>query len=139
MKKIFVTSLFLLGLGLAPLMVRASGDGKQFDPEDAEAIRRACLDYVEGFYDSDAERIKKGVHPDLAKRSIAPGEILSNMNRNALINAAVSNIWKKPAINVEIFDINGPIASAKITSDYIDYVQLAKLKGEWQIVNVLWR
>lgn len=110
-----------------------------YNPEEAVAIRQACLDYVEGFFESNEERVQRGVHPDLAKRSIGEDGMLSNMTRDTLIGYAINQVWKKPAISVEIFDISGNIAAALITSDFVDYVQLAKLDGEWKIVNVLWR
>jgi hypothetical protein len=39
----------------------------------------------------------------------------------------------------EVLDIYQNIASAKaISCDFVDYMQLLKVKGEWKIVNVLW-
>lgn len=32
----------------------------------------------------------------------------------------------------------GDIAMARIASCFVDYVQLARLDGRWQVVNVLW-
>src|SRR5215208_5378871 len=37
---------------------------------DSAGIRQAALDYIEGWYDGNAERMERAVHPDLAKRII---------------------------------------------------------------------
>ena len=46
---------------------------------DRDAIVRVALDYFEGWFDGDAARIERTLHPDLAKRSPddapAPGEL----------------------------------------------------------------
>ena len=46
---------------------------------DRDAIVRVALDYFEGWFDGDAARMERALHPDLAKRSPddapAPGEL----------------------------------------------------------------
>ena len=37
---------------------------------DEEGIRRAALDYCEGWYNGDAERMERSLHPELAKRIV---------------------------------------------------------------------
>lgn len=37
---------------------------------DRAAIRQAALDYIEGWYAGDAERMTRAVHPELAKRIV---------------------------------------------------------------------
>jgi hypothetical protein len=42
-------------------------------------------------------------------------------------------------IAVEIYDISRDMAALKVTSAmYVDHLQIAKVNGEWKIVNVLW-
>ena len=36
---------------------------------DRDAIVRVALDYFEGWFDGDAARMERTLHPDLAKRS----------------------------------------------------------------------
>ncbi len=38
------------------------------------AIRQTVLDYIESWYDGDAARMERSVHPDLAKRIVRPAE-----------------------------------------------------------------
>src|SRR5215216_5923416 len=37
---------------------------------DREAIKQTALDYVEGWYEGNAERMERALHPDLAKRIV---------------------------------------------------------------------
>lgn len=39
-------------------------------PEDEAAIRACLLDYFEGWFDGDAERMDRALHPGLAKHAI---------------------------------------------------------------------
>ena len=59
-----------------------------------------------------------------------------------------ANSWNKannkfpsiPNDNVEILDIYNRIATVKIVSDnWVDYLHLIKLDGEWSIINILWQ
>ncbi len=109
-----------------------------------DAIKKPIYDYVEGWYDKDPERMKRGLHPDLAKRSIDTGE--SNGIRKIDLASLLSVIdqfggqhGSERKIDIEILDIYGDIATAKVTSnEYVDYVHLCNLNGQWRILNVLW-
>jgi hypothetical protein len=111
-------------------------NAKSFNQSEVDAVKKACLDYVEGFYESSANRIKNGVHPSLVKRDAK----LKSMTRDELVSIATSNKWTKPAggITVEVYDISGNMASVRIISEYVDYAHLLKENGKWQVVNVLW-
>ncbi|MDX2438456.1 MAG: nuclear transport factor 2 family protein [Acidobacteriota bacterium] len=39
-------------------------------PDDEAAIKATALDYLEGWYSGDAERMERALHPDLAKRIV---------------------------------------------------------------------
>ena len=39
-------------------------------PDDEAAIKATALDYLEGWYSRDAERMERALHPDLAKRIV---------------------------------------------------------------------
>ena len=49
------------------LAFSGAGAGAE-DPAVDPGIEQACLDYVEGWYTGDVERMKRALHPDLAKR-----------------------------------------------------------------------
>src|SRR5262245_15063060 len=66
----------LLGTGLCALAQRAVLARTPAPPPagiaaaDEAAIRQAALDYIEGWYEGDAERMERAVHPELAKRIV---------------------------------------------------------------------
>ena len=116
---------------------------------DSAAIRATALDYVEGWYEGNPDRMSRALHPELVKRIVvsdtATGtSVLQNMGASALVNGTRRGWGKEtPAErrqkDVRILDIFGNAASVRATmADWIDYMQLARVDGRWLIVNVLW-
>ncbi len=133
----------LLTVGLAtPDVARAQ------TAADSAAIRATALDYIEGFYTGDAARMERALHTDLKKRIVQrkPGEAetLQEMTADELIQMAASGGGKQmpdeqKRSDVTILDIYGGMASVKIVAGvWVDYMHIAKVDGEWKIVNVLW-
>lgn len=117
----------------------------QGDLDDA-AITRTARDYIEGWYDGDAARMERSLHPDLAKRIVSPtatpdGDRLDQMSALTLVQLTRHD--PKPAherrTEVTILDRYENAASVKVDAkDWIDYMHMAKWNGQWVIVNVLW-
>jgi AAA+ superfamily predicted ATPase len=115
---------------------------------DADLIKQTALDYIEGWYEADAVRMERALHPDLAKRIVRVDPkgryALGQMSAMGLVQATRQEGGKdtpkeKQQKDVTVLDIFGNAATAKIiASDWVDYLQLAKWKGRWVIVNVLW-
>ena len=116
---------------------------------EAEAIRQTALDYIEGWYTGNTERMERSLHPELAKRIVIPAannaneDRLSQMSAMRLVQLTRSGMGIIPEYEqrkeVIILDRDGRSASAKIVaSTWIDYLHLAKWEGRWVIVNVLW-
>ena len=116
---------------------------------DSAAIRQAALDYIEGYYEGDAERMEKAVHPELAKRIVRTDaksgrSRLDQMGALTLVQGTRAGGGKNTPkemrqMDVSILDIFENVASVKIVAtDWIDYLHLAKFNGRWVIVNVLW-
>jgi len=116
---------------------------------DSAAIRKAALDYVEGWYEANAERMERALHPELAKRIVrtdpASGRSrLEQMSAMTLVLGVKRGGGKDTPVDqqqkdVFILDIFQNTASVKaIMSGWIDYMHMAKSNGEWKIVNVLW-
>ena len=116
---------------------------------DSSAIRATALDYVEGWYEGNAERMSRAVHPELVKRIVVSDtatkhSVIETMGATALVNGARHGWGKKTPADrrrkdVTILDIFGNAASVKaVMADWIDYLQIAKVDGRWVIVNVLW-
>jgi hypothetical protein len=124
-------------------------------PADSMAIEKACRDYVEGWAEGDAGRVALGVSPELVKRTIGKDQdgasFTSEMSASMLAAATKRNRGgvnmrdqepgKPFSLRVIIYDITGEYAMAKtVTTKYsfFDYCQLAKINGEWKVINVLW-
>lgn len=116
---------------------------------DSNAIRQAALDYIEGWYTGDAERMARAVHSDLAKRIVLtePGgarSVLRNMDGEQLVRATRAGHGRAtpPATRrqeVRILDIFGNAAAVRVAAtDWVDYLHVAKVDGAWRIINVLW-
>ncbi len=115
---------------------------------DRAAIKQTALDYIEGWYSGDAERMERALHPELAKRIVHTNQQgqsrLDQMSAMSLVQGTRRGFSKqtpkeKQQKDVTILDVFENSASVKIVaSDWIDYLHLAKFNGRWMIVNVLW-
>ena len=111
--------------------------------DDRDQIRAAALDYAQGWYAGDADRMARAVHPDLAKR-IAKGDKVDHMTAEKLVEGTRRGSGRntpkeKQLADVRILDVFGNAASVRLEmSGWIDYLHVAKVGGEWKIVNVLW-
>lgn len=134
---------------LLALLVGAWGTTLAQTPADSAAIRAAALDYAEGWYEGNGQRMARAVHPELVKRiviwdSLSQRSVIQNMGATALVNGTSRGFGKDTPPDrqekaVKILDVFQGAASVRITmADWIDYLQLAKVDGRWVIVNVLW-
>jgi hypothetical protein len=116
---------------------------------DAAAIRSTVLDYAEGWYAGDADRMARALHPELVKRILvsdtATGRsFVQTMGASALVNGTRHGYGKSTPADrqqkdVTVLDVFGNAAVAKaVMADWIDYLQLVRVEGRWLIVNVLW-
>lgn len=137
----------MLALIAAVGMINAASAQAQ-TAADSSAIVATALDYIDGFYTSDAARMERALHPELAKRIVVdpagPESRLQNMSAEQLIDATagggaarIPDDAKKT--DVSILDIYNNVASVRIDAGlWIDYLHIARWNGEWKIVNVLW-
>lgn len=115
---------------------------------DKAAITQTALDYLEGWYAADGERMERALHPELAKRIMrtnAEGQSrLDQMGAMTLVQYTRRGGGKdtpkdKQQKDITILDVFGNTASVKaVAADWIDYLHVAKSNGKWVIVNVLW-
>jgi hypothetical protein len=135
------------GLLLAALTVPAVARAQT--AADSSTIRATALDYVEGWYERNGERMSRAVHPELVKRIVVSDtatkhSVLQTMGASALVNGARRGWGRETPADrrqkdVTILDIFGNAASVKaVMADWIDDLQIAKVNGRWVIVNVLW-
>ena len=116
------------------------------ETEQQEAIRRTALDYIDGWYTGDAERMRRSLHPDLAKRIQRPdaeGNLrVENMGADELVGWTEKGIGTADAArrnDVRVLDVFGRAATVRVdASGWVDYLHLVETETGWQIVNVLW-
>jgi hypothetical protein len=142
---------FLAVASVIAFDTRAQNSAASNRPTDADlaAIRQTALDYIEGWYEGNAERMERALHPELAKRIVRTDSKtgrsgLGQMSAMTLVmgtkNGGGKNTPKeKQQKDVTVLDVFENAACAKVVaSDWVDYLQLAKWNGRWVIVNVLW-
>jgi hypothetical protein len=116
-------------------------------PTDTSAIRQAALDYIEGYYAADAERVERALHPALRKRMVYthPRTRADSLNRQTAQTLIQGTRQRDPTpddqrrAEVQILDIYKDAASVRIDAQgWVDYLHVARWRGDWKIVNVLW-
>lgn len=135
----------LCALGTPGITVQAQTAG------DADAVRRAVLDYVEGFYEGDTAKLVRSVRPDVKKfgfhvprdSSRYVGEAMPWPEFLAYARRIRERGTPAPADapkEITVFDVLDQTASAKLTAWWgTDYLLLARYDGRWMIRMVLWQ
>lgn len=138
-------SALLLAIPVTAWMAMGASD----ENADHKGIKQAALDYGEGWYEGDADRMERALHPDLAKRALMPnprsgkGKI-AQMSALALVQATRTGRGKEIPLStrrtdVTVLDVYGNAASVKLVMhDWVDYMHMSKIGGRWVVVNVLW-
>ena len=124
----------------------AAAQGKA---EDREAVRRAVLDYVEGFYEGDTTKLVRSVLPTVYKYGYSKrGETYAGSQMQwagfmSYANGIKAGRNKTPANapkEITLFEVQDQTASAKLTAWWgIDYLLVAKHDGRWMITHVMWQ
>lgn len=117
-------------------------------PQDSAAIRATALDYIEGWYSADADRMRRALHPHLAKRfleRLPDGSVrLTDTSALELVEQVRSGGGSdvpeaSRRTDVRILDAFQDVASVRVDAHgWIDYMHVARVGGRWMIVNVLW-
>ncbi len=109
---------------------------------DQAAIVATALDYFEGWFDGDAERMERALHSELAKRS----SDVRTTTKERMVELTGSGEGRKEdpggdrGIEVDVVDVHQSIATAVVRSPvYREYLHLVKSEGGWKILNALWR
>jgi hypothetical protein len=140
-------TLLFLFLSAAAFAFQINAQVKVSD-EDRAAITATALDYIEGWYEGNAERMERALHPDLAKRIVRTNDkgqsMLGQMSALGLVQGVKRGGGKdtpkeRQQKDVTILDVFENAASVKVVaSDWVDYLHVARFNGRWMIVNVLW-
>ena len=139
-------SIFVLAVAFLLSTIAA---GQTSSTDDVAAIKATALNYIEGWYEGDAARMESALHPELAKRMILTDpktghsqfnhmgamQLVQNTRRGGGSKTPKDQQTKE----ITILDRYNNAAVVKIVaSGWIDYLEEAKVNGEWKIINVLW-
>ena len=116
--------------------------------EEASVVTTA-LDYFEGWFDGNTERMQRALHPGLAKRSL--GQVDGDSLELRTVTTEQMLAWTADGegrnddrggdrrIDVEVVDLYGNIASVVVrTPVYREYLHLVRTDEGWKIINALW-
>ena len=114
---------------------------------DCAAIHATALDYIDGWYSGDADRMERALHSHLAKRLVyldSQGHSrLADLTAMELVESTRAGHGKIPRSawkdSVTILSTFGNDAVVRIdATTWVDFLQLIKWDGEWKIINVIW-
>ena len=118
---------------------------------DKEQIKRAGLDYVEGFYEGDTVKLIRSLKPSLYKIGFWKNEKTGKYDPDGRMTYRQALDYAKKVFDkksfpkagspkkVEVLDILNTTAVAKVTAWWgMDYILLSKQEDKWMIEEVLW-
>jgi hypothetical protein len=118
-------------------------------PDEREQVAAVARDYLESWYTADPERMGRALHPDMVKRyvdSLPSGrQVVHSVTRDLMVEMTRGGGGSKVPpesrkIGVEVLAVSGDVAVARAaSSEYLEYLSLAKCNGRWAIINILWR
>ncbi len=121
------------------------------DDGDKAAVRQAVLNYANSAYEVRPDLVERSVHPKLQKIGyvLRDGtkeyrelwmnfyelkELVAGWNKEGRFDAATARR------DVKVLDLLDKTAVARLDAEWgIDFFQLAKIEGEWKIMNVIWQ
>jgi hypothetical protein len=119
--------------------------------QDKESVEKACMNYIEGFYQGDTTKLIAALKPSLYKigfwknKTSGTYDFDGQMTYRQALDYAKSVLAKKNFAKsdapkkVEVLDIMKTTAAAKVTAWWgVDYILLSKQNGKWMIEEVLW-
>jgi len=114
-----------------------------------DAVRSVVMDYVEGWFDGDAGRIERALHPELVKRCRGiegdDPDALETLSAREMIDATADGEGRREdaadrRIEIRIDYLSGGVASVQcFCHRYVDLLHLIDLTDGWKIVNAAWR
>jgi Putative lumazine-binding len=113
---------------------------------DERAIKRTVTDYYESWFDGDAPRMERALHPGLAKRAPLADGGLDEDTAETMVSLTEKGVGKARdlgehglGLEVKVVEIHGSIAAAVAHSNvFREYLHLVRTNGNWRIVNVLY-
>lgn len=111
---------------------------------DEELITETVLDYFEGWFTADPERMERALHPNLVKRGVRtdPAAELGIVTKEQMVGWTADGEGRVDAgpIDITIHDVAQNIATVTVRGGvYHEYVHVVRTADGWKIANALWR
>ncbi len=113
------------------------------------AVEACVRDYFEAWFTGDAERMRRALHPELAKRGWHAGggdvptldrETSDSMVGFTSLGIGTRNPVENRRLDVEAVEVDGDIASVTVRSPiYREFLHLVRTADGWRILHSLWR
>ena len=137
------------GTTIVLALILAAAPAAAQSAQDSAAIRSTALDYIDGWWSGDAQRMASSLHPELVKRirGADPSgvrEWIDNQGASRLVQGTGRGGGRETPVaarrsDVRILDIFQNTASVRVDAGrWVDYLQMVRWRGRWVILNVLW-
>ena len=115
----------------------------EIDTAIAGEVEATVLDYFEGWYDADSDRMARALHPALAKRTKEDEPDIRTTTRDRMLEFTAAGEGRDDGrdrtLDIAVVDIHNGIASVVVRSSvYREYLHLVRDDEGWRIVNALW-
>jgi hypothetical protein len=129
----------------------ASAQAPAAPAADRNAVQRAVLDYIEGFYEGDTAKLVRSLRPEMYKFGFYKEAPTAPYGGSRMTyDAAIAFARRVKANNtpaaanapreITIYEVLDQTASVKIRAWWgTDYMLLGKYDGKWMISHVLWQ
>jgi hypothetical protein len=142
--RVFIAAHFVV-VFLWSSAVPAAEEGRTADR--AEITARA-MDYMEGWYEGNVERMRRALHPELVKRAIRTVEETGQStfglhSATTLLEGTRQGRGRRypvesREIEVKILDLGEHMANVLVTCGLTrEYLQMVRFDGHWRVLHVL--
>jgi uncharacterized protein YciI len=114
--------------------------------DDATALSQPALDYALGWYEADAARMERAVHPDLVRREVLSGPSglsFSSVSASQFMQSTRSGVGKTAEadrrLDIRILDRWQDLAMVRVEMTHgVEFLQIARAaEGPWRIIHVI--
>jgi hypothetical protein len=104
---------------------------------DEDAVRAVVLDHVEGWFDGDAPRMRRALHPEY---SAVEKFTAQDMIEATAIGHGRGEDAEDRQISIEISYLKGNTARVTCLSHrYLEVLQLMRTPEGWRVLNGIWQ
>ncbi|MEW6364944.1 MAG: nuclear transport factor 2 family protein [Acidobacteriota bacterium] len=100
-------------------------------------------------FKADPEKMARSLHPDMVKRYVGAlpsgRQVVHSLTRDQMIEMTRSGGGSRTLpeghkVTTQVLVVSGDVAVVRASSsEYYEYLSLAKCNGQWVIVSILWR